>query len=315
MIKRTLRAFTLIELLVVIAIIAILAAILFPVFVQAKEAAKRVSCLSNSNQIGKALHMYMGINDDRVPPMMYQFGTGWNTNRNGNSIWHIILQPFRNSWSVIRCPSDPNATDAVLSIDAESGTRATTTDQKEFAWAIHSDYGMNYQMLSPQVNFAAGNPGTAFPVSASAIYSTATMVFATETVWMRTASGAVSGGGSRSCDPPCFRNPDGSYAPPFPLGAVQFWYHGGWDPFGVDGGGPLSQLVFGRVWPWHGGKNRGAETWNRRNEGVANTIFMDTHCKALRIDELTNGCSFAVRGELPYNRRIFDNDAYLWDLK
>ena len=60
------RAFTLIELLVVIAIIAILAAILFPVFAQAKEAAKKTVDLSNQKQIVTALLMYAGDNDDRT---------------------------------------------------------------------------------------------------------------------------------------------------------------------------------------------------------------------------------------------------------
>lgn len=57
------RGFTLIELLVVIAIIAILAAILFPVFARAREKAYQTSCLSNMNQIGKAMLMYMSDND------------------------------------------------------------------------------------------------------------------------------------------------------------------------------------------------------------------------------------------------------------
>jgi prepilin-type N-terminal cleavage/methylation domain-containing protein/prepilin-type processing-associated H-X9-DG protein len=61
------RGFTLIELLVVIAIIAILAAILFPVFAQAKAAAKKIACLSNGNQIGLALMMYLNDNDDTYP--------------------------------------------------------------------------------------------------------------------------------------------------------------------------------------------------------------------------------------------------------
>lgn len=58
------RAFTLIELLVVIAIIAILAAILFPVFAQAKSAAKKTACLSNTKQLATAFTIYAGDNDD-----------------------------------------------------------------------------------------------------------------------------------------------------------------------------------------------------------------------------------------------------------
>ncbi|RYG40120.1 prepilin-type N-terminal cleavage/methylation domain-containing protein, partial [bacterium] len=61
------RAFTLIELLVVIAIIAILAAILFPVFAQAKGAAKKTAALSNSKQLGTASMVYASDNDDAFP--------------------------------------------------------------------------------------------------------------------------------------------------------------------------------------------------------------------------------------------------------
>lgn len=61
------KAFTLIELLVVIAIIAILAAILFPVFAQAKTAAKKTSAISNVNQLGKSVMLYMTDSDDIYP--------------------------------------------------------------------------------------------------------------------------------------------------------------------------------------------------------------------------------------------------------
>jgi prepilin-type N-terminal cleavage/methylation domain-containing protein len=65
--NRTGFAFTLIELLVVIAIIAILAAILFPVFAQAKEAAKKTTCVSNTKQTALAAIMYAGDYDDTLP--------------------------------------------------------------------------------------------------------------------------------------------------------------------------------------------------------------------------------------------------------
>ena len=67
----TRRAFTLIELLVVIAIIAILAAILFPVFAQAREKARQTACLSNTKQIGTAMMMYIQDYDELYPRAQY----------------------------------------------------------------------------------------------------------------------------------------------------------------------------------------------------------------------------------------------------
>ena len=66
------NAFTLIELLVVIAIIAILAAILFPVFAQAREKARAISCLSNQKQLATGLYMYLQDFDEAYPMGQYQ---------------------------------------------------------------------------------------------------------------------------------------------------------------------------------------------------------------------------------------------------
>src|ERR1051325_7448943 len=66
--RRTQSAFTLIELLVVIAIIAILSAILFPVFAQAREQARKTSCLSNEKQLGTAQMMYVQDYDELLAP-------------------------------------------------------------------------------------------------------------------------------------------------------------------------------------------------------------------------------------------------------
>lgn len=65
--SRRRRAFTLVELLTVIAVIAILAAILFPAFAQARENARRTSCLNNLSQLGKAFTQYTQDYDERLP--------------------------------------------------------------------------------------------------------------------------------------------------------------------------------------------------------------------------------------------------------
>ena len=72
------KGFTLIELLVVIAIIAILAAILFPVFAQAREKARQTSCLSNCKQIGTALQLYTDDYDETVPQIVYGGGARYS---------------------------------------------------------------------------------------------------------------------------------------------------------------------------------------------------------------------------------------------
>lgn len=95
------RAFTLIELLVVIAIIAILAAILFPVFAQAKAAAKKTSSLSNLKQTTLGVIMYMGDSDDTFP-----MGSGycWYYPTDGGWAWDT--QPYMKSLSILRDPGD-----------------------------------------------------------------------------------------------------------------------------------------------------------------------------------------------------------------
>jgi prepilin-type N-terminal cleavage/methylation domain-containing protein/prepilin-type processing-associated H-X9-DG protein len=101
-----LRAFTLIELLVVIAIIAILAAILFPVFAQAKAAAKSSACLSNTKQIGLALMMYEQDYDDMVV-----LSNAWDPSvADGQFTWFELLQPYSKNKDIGVCPSADKST-------------------------------------------------------------------------------------------------------------------------------------------------------------------------------------------------------------
>ena len=119
-----LRGFTLIELLVVIAIIAILAAILFPVFAQAREKARQTTCASNQKQLGLAMIQYMSDYDDVVPLFRsatsfvwtnaagsrVSFGTATNTSsRAAGTYWIGSLQPYMKTFSIFACPWEQNS--------------------------------------------------------------------------------------------------------------------------------------------------------------------------------------------------------------
>src|SRR5688500_5155461 len=103
----TRRAFTLIELLVVIAIIAILAAILFPVFAQAKEAAKKTGDISNFKQVGTAVQLYLGDWDDRYK-MSNSGGhpSGWGFGP-PDTVPGMAMAPYTKNTAIHVCPKDP----------------------------------------------------------------------------------------------------------------------------------------------------------------------------------------------------------------
>jgi prepilin-type N-terminal cleavage/methylation domain-containing protein/prepilin-type processing-associated H-X9-DG protein len=110
------KGFTLIELLVVIAIIAILAAILFPVFAQARDKARQASCLSNEKQIGYALTMYRQDYDETWPIAFSQPGVAvkgtWPSPpfstkyRQDEVFWYVWLYPYTKNLGMFNCPSE-----------------------------------------------------------------------------------------------------------------------------------------------------------------------------------------------------------------
>lgn len=101
------RAFTLIELLVVIAIIAILAAILFPVFSQAKMAAKKTVAMANAKQIATANEIYMGDYDDRLIKEFFGFpadGVSWGSTYYN---WRYAMRPYTKSDALLQDTTNP----------------------------------------------------------------------------------------------------------------------------------------------------------------------------------------------------------------
>jgi len=138
------KAFTLIELLVVIAIIAILAAILFPVFAQAREKARQTSCLSNLKQMGTAFMMYVQDYDERFPlafgydpglqanpaytfnhltPPLWRASAPVGSPRYNIAMqhWSNTIQPYIKNYDMYKCPSGPE-TDIVSAAEYASAT-------------------------------------------------------------------------------------------------------------------------------------------------------------------------------------------------
>lgn len=173
---RSRNAFTLIELLVVIAIIAILAAILFPVFAQAKLAAKKAASLSNNKQIAMAALMYSGDYDDVLPLFMngtYSEARGDNAPQHTADTWVWIIQPYIKNLQLMQDPG--------------RGDKRGYWGHGPNAWWGNQNtypmYGLNYIFVSPYTvvngscDYAEGKSSTQATDPAQTVFFVGSRVF------------------------------------------------------------------------------------------------------------------------------------------
>lgn len=283
--RRQAPAFTLIELLVVIAIIAILAAILFPVFAQAREKARGISCISNLRQIGTAMLMYTQDYDEVwVSPVTFCAGTRIdNPLAPGDAfkprpMWHARIYPYTKNFQIYNCPSDP--------------FKKTTPADRFY----YISYGYNYGYLSTLSFTGAGGPAEGGdPVCG--------------TTWFRGVSQAAVGRPSEivmatdngGTDPGVGYYFMGSAVNPPDANPSQYYF---WSP-GPAGFGFDANNYCGPKWDKFGCVS------NRHTDG-ANSAFCDGHAKFFKIDRLASGTNYtATRSAAAL--LVTDYSQYLWD--
>lgn len=224
------RAFTLIELLVVIAIIAILAAILFPVFAQAKEAAKKTTCTSNLKQLGTAFHIYATDYDDKFPnpgggtrllnPPNGKIKSAWiqtNDDGSGGGIWPYVKSKNLTSatGNMFSCPNGINYSGSTAG-DPPWEDRQRVYIMNEYLRGTHpGTYVTNVLPTTPQQpeSFADGITITQLEAP-------------TDVILLYEGTQRTDGGQNRNGAPYHHRTAGTSSRPPFTIG-FPVGYHSG----------------------------------------------------------------------------------------
>jgi prepilin-type N-terminal cleavage/methylation domain-containing protein/prepilin-type processing-associated H-X9-DG protein len=344
MYSRKPRGFTLIELLVVIAIIAILAAILFPVFAQAREKARQTACLSNEKQIALAFLEYTQDYDERVPPIVNCYSAtskptdpvsasgpvpfcGGNTHSWVEAINPYIKVQFFGSTTVWKCPS--------LEQDL-----LQTPGNFEFQAGFSQydvDYGANREYLQPDadcsgahaMNGIPDNNTFGEPIILGQIESDASTVMFTETKPDPLVSPSVGcpfpgcvADPSYYVDAPADGSPPGIYngidrhacsnGTSGPGGGIgpsgNFGVNFAWDGWGVDDEWDSLSPDLATVPP------TGTGLTDPRHTKGTNVAFCDGHCKWYLPANLAAGTNWGPT--VPEAQvQITNLSQYLWSLK
>jgi len=311
------KAFTLIELLVVIAIIAILAAILFPVFAQAKAAAKKAADLSNAKQLGTSTLLYMNDYDDafyphrfnclnggtRVTCSQYLDGAGnltadakiFGTPDNGAAMryyWVYMLQPYSKSKAIFKNPAGSNK---FTPDDQALGPACTGAGCTGNGYGGQNSYGHNDAWLSPADPFDASGQGLAAAVSSSTVDRPAGVVMIADSSYYGLVPDVMNESGL--LDQSRFASPD-------ELTAVQtyvnnqgaqyksYWKNLGNSNWSYSGGesGPLAAGAAGMP-------GKAIDLVKAMHNGTLNAQFVDGHAKATQYSKLIGDvCLWATKG-------------------
>jgi prepilin-type N-terminal cleavage/methylation domain-containing protein/prepilin-type processing-associated H-X9-DG protein len=275
------RGFTLIELLVVIAIIAILAAILFPVFAQAREKARAISCLSNIKQQGLGLIMYSQDYDETVVPHAY--GITGGVFPDDLRRWPELAQPYLKNWQILRCPSDASDPFGIW-----NGSQANI--KWWYNWMAWPAYGYNWNYLNQSVGCSVWDPavGGGYPVALAAISQPAGTVMLTDSKYIGDSNGWYT---SEVVD-----SPAALWAPD-----CCTWSNGGWGAgsYGDDANFASNPTYTGQV-------------SIRHTEGT-NVALCDGHAKFMKPGALAAGTNWR-RGMANTDIQVTDMSQYVWDL-
>lgn len=291
------RAFTLIELLVVIAIIAILAAILFPVFAQAKLAAKKTACLNNMKQFQTAQNIYTTDVDDVVFLWEYYHTFDVALATAPDRSYGNLIAPYTKNDDMHKTPNSPFSIRSRMynaNFPNPDTKGALKRDQQLYNLGWLTDYGMNYQSWTGFFRNPTKPGGIDFnPQSMTQAENAAQTIMSLTGIFDRTASGGLLDGGQLPIDPPCRFWEDGTDTwAPAPGGSTGRYYFGGWNPQS-----PNAWNVYGGAWPYYSNK--------------VTVGFVDSHAKMIDIKQLAAGCNVRQNS----NGRVFDTSIYMWDLR
>ncbi len=307
------RGFTLIELLVVIAIIAILAAILFPVFAQAKVAAKKTQAISNMKQAGTATAMYTSDYDGAF--MLSNSGSiggpGWGFGP-PDTVPGQQMAPYMKNTAILIDPLDPMQSEDARVRDQIQYMNTTwetlTPEQRAYALAVRSNIGYNYAFFSPWRVLPNGYVGSA-SINEGQVGQTAnTLMFGTS-IWDRASGGGPIGGGNWVIETPCWQDADGNYLEPLRQYAADNTlasYPGGWSE------SANSWLVYGGLWPFYNQRSL-SNIAPGLQDGQVIIGYADSHVKSKPLNTVVTGCT--AYGQSDRKGKVTDRSAFIWDLE